>query len=508
MIMKKRITLIVAIGYLAISPKGFVCAQSGSLDLSFGTNGVVSTAMGNYGGGGLSSALQTDGKIVVAGSSTNTTSAEFGLIRYNDDGSLDASFGLGGKVRIDFTSGTDLGRSVAIQNDGKIIVAGQSYNATNIDFALVRCKTDGTLDSTFGTNGKLTTDFGNSNDVANSVVIQNDGKIVAAGYTNGGTYDDFAIIRYNSNGTLDASFGSGGKVITDNLGFNDRAFSVVLQSDGKIVVGGFSGSSDFFLTRYHTDGTLDSSFGTGGKVSTDFGNGDNGNALAIQSDGKIVLAGVVYNGSYNIFGVARYNSDGSLDNTFGTGGKTTTDFGTYCEGRSVVIQSDGKIIVGGSRNDANAQPDFALARYNNDGTLDLSFGSGGKVSNAIESTDDSGYSVLLQSDGKILLSGSTFMNSTLADGFAIARYNAESVGIAENKSINQFLLFPNPATTILFIQSSQKIKSIKCINYLGQYVEPVLTSNSINISTLSEGMYFLTITSENGMIETKKFLKQ
>jgi len=502
---KKVITLIVAIGYLAVSPNSFALAQSGSLDLTFGTGGVVSTAIG-LASGGLSSALQSDGKIIVAGSSYST-SVEFGLVRYNDNGTLDASFGSSGKVNIDFGSGTDAGNSVAIQSDGKIVMAGQSDNGTDIDFALSRCNTDGTLDNTFGTNGKLTTNFGSSNDIANSVVIQTDGKIIAAGYTNSGVYDDFAIVRYNSNGTLDAGFGVAGIVTTDNLGFNDRAFSVVLQSDGKIVVGGFSGSSDFFLTRYNTDGTLDSSFGTGGKVSTDFGNGDNGNSLAIQSDGKIILAGVVYDGSHNTFGIARYNSDGSLDNTFGSGGKTTTDFGNYCEGRSVAIQTDDKIIVGGFAHDANSQPNFALARYNSDGSLDLSFGTGGKVTTLIGPANCTGNSVLIQSDGKILLSGDAI--SSLGDPvFAIARYDVASVGIAENKENIVFLLNPNPATTILFIQSSEKIKSIKCLNYMGQYVELILTSNSIDISTLSEGAYFLNITAENGIFEPKKFLKQ
>ena len=393
--MKNKITLLAAIGYLAVLPNGFVRAQTGSLDLTFGTNGVVSTAIGLY-SGGLSSALQSDGKIIVAGSSTSTSalSGEFGLVRYNNDGTLDASFGSGGKVIINFGSGVDAGNSVAIQSDGKIVMAGQSYNGTNIDFALLRCNTDGTLDNTFGTNGKLTTNFGSSNDIANSVVIQLDGKIIAAGYTNSGAYDDFAIVRYNSDGTLDASFGVAGKVTTDYQGFSERAFSVVLQGDGKIVVGGFSGMSDFFLTRYNTDGTLDSGFGTGGKVSTDFGNGDNGNSLAIQSDGKIILAGVANNGNYNIFGIARYNSDGSLDNTFGSGGKTTTDFGKYCEGKSVAIQSDSKIIVGGLAQDANSQPNFALARYNANGSLDLSFGSGGKVTTLIGPANCSGKSVL------------------------------------------------------------------------------------------------------------------
>jgi len=212
----------------------------------------------------------------------------------------------------------------------------------------------------------VTTDFGGS-DYGFSVALQPDGKIVVAGYAGG----DFALARYNSDGALDTSFGSGGKVTTDFGGsYHPDGFSVALQPDGKIVVAGYAGG-DFALARYNSDGALDTSFGSGGKVTTDFGGSDAGYSVALQPDGKIVVAG--YAGLD--FALARYNSDGALDTSFGTGGKVTTDFsGGRDVGYSVALQPDGKIVVAGY-----AGVDFALARYNSDGALDTSFGSGGKV---------------------------------------------------------------------------------------------------------------------------------
>ena len=223
----------------------------------------------------------------------------------------------------------------------------------------------GDLDTTFGTGGKVTTDFGGS-PVGFSVAIQSDGKIVVAGYSNvGGTFG-FALARYNTNGSLDATFGTGGKVTT-NYGGDDRGYSLAIQSDGKIVVAGYSnagGTFDFALARYNTNGSLDTSFSAGGKVTTDFGGSDDlGRSVALQGDGKIVVAGDSNVGSTFDFALARYNTNGSLDTSFGAGGKVTTDFGGSGDGgRSVALQGDGKIVVAGNAA-VGGTADFALARY-------------------------------------------------------------------------------------------------------------------------------------------------
>src|SRR6266508_2775550 len=283
----------------------------------------------------------------------------------------------------------------------------------------------GQLDPTFGSSGKILTPIGSGGDGATSVAIQSDGKIVAAGYSGNGSNGDFALARYNPNGSLDSSFGSGGKVTTPMGSANDDVNSVAIQSDGKIVVAGYSRNGpndDFALARYNPDGSLDSSFGSGGKVTTPIGSSHEGAySVAIQSDGKIVAAGYSVNGIHVIFALARYNPDGSLDSSFGSGGKVTTPIGVSSDDRawSVAIQSDGKIIAAGSTAIPSGA-DFAVARYNLDGSLDASFGSGGKVITPIGSAFDGANSVAIQSDGKVVAAGYGYNGSNY--DFALARY--------------------------------------------------------------------------------------
>src|SRR5262249_44539014 len=216
--------------------------------------------------------------------------------------------------------------------------AGHTTSSSTLDFALARYNPDGSLDPTFGSSGKQTTDFFGNQDSAFGLVIQPDGKIVLAGYAHHGDdtpTSDFGLARYNPDGSLDQSFGAGGKITTDFFGSNDVAYRIALQPDGKLVLAGLTfnpatSSNDFAMARYKPDGSLDHSFGAGGKQTTDFFGGfDYAAGLAIQPDGKIVLAGVAGHGN-NVstydFALARYNQDGSLDHSFGDGGKQTTDF--------------------------------------------------------------------------------------------------------------------------------------------------------------------------------------
>jgi uncharacterized delta-60 repeat protein len=186
-----------------------VAAAEGDLDTTFDSDGKVTTAIGASDNEAYSVAIQSDGKIVAAGSSKNGSNYDFALARYNTDGTLDTNFGTGGKVITAIGSSTDVAESVAIQSDGKIVAAGFSNNGSNNDFALVRYNTNGTLDTTFDSDGKVTTAIGSANDAAYSVAIQSDGKIVAAGFSNNGSNNDFALVRYNTNGSLDTSFGTG-----------------------------------------------------------------------------------------------------------------------------------------------------------------------------------------------------------------------------------------------------------------------------------------------------------
>jgi uncharacterized delta-60 repeat protein len=329
-------------------------AAPGDLDLSFGNGGKVTT---EFGGNVRTVALQPDGKIVAGGGS-----GEWALARYNPNGSLDASFGNGGKVTTVFGVGQQAGVSdVTIQADVKIVGAGHlAVSQNSFDWALARYKLDGSLDSSFGEGGKLMTDFGGVNDQAHAIALQTDGKFVAAG--RGGASDDFAVARYNPDGSLDASFGTGGKVTTSFGSAGEQALDVALQPDGKIVAVG-SGDVDWGLARYNADGSLDATFGSGGKVTTDVPGGGAAFAVVLQNNGKIVVVGNAFVADGD-FALARYNASGSLDAGFGNGGMVTTDFGGGEQGLDGVLQLDGKIVAAGFT--IRGGSSFALARYEGD----------------------------------------------------------------------------------------------------------------------------------------------
>ena len=392
----------------------------------FSGDGIVTTAIGTSNDQGRSVTMLPDGKILVGGYAAIGSTNDFALVRYNADGSLDTSFGTGGKVT-GIGTGADVGNSVTVQADGKIIVGGYAVIGGTFDFALARYNADGSLDTSFGTGGIVTTDIGANTDQAWSVTVQADGKIVVGGNALIGGTSDLALVRYNANGTLDTSFGAGGIVTTAIDTGTDVAYSVTVQSDGRIVVGGYAligGTDDFALVRYNADGSLDTSFGTGGIVTTDIGtDADVGYSVAVQADGKIVIGGAAVIDSNAVFAVVRYDADGSLDLSFGTSGKVTTAIGMSNGNRaSVTVQSDGRIVVGGSAF-ISTNYDFALVRYNADGSLDTSFGTGGIVTTDIGTNTDVGYGVTVQADGKIVVGGFAKIGST--NDFALVRYNAD-----------------------------------------------------------------------------------
>ena len=346
-------------------------------------------------------------------------------------GDLDLFFGQAGRVTIDFNRSTDRASAVAIQTDGKLVAGGFAFSngvvPTSIDlFALVRLNSDGTLDNSFGTGGKATTDFGGAVNEIKALAIQSDGKIVAAGFVQGNlTGYDFGLARFNSNGSLDSTFGLGGKVQTDFSGFSDFAYSVIVRPDGKIVVGGSSQTVrgfDFALARYNANGSLDSTFGSGGKVTLDFfSREDEALAIAEQSDGKIVAVGYV-GGSGNLedFGLARFNADGSVDSTFGTEGKVATDFGFRDKIFAVVIQPDGKIVGAGYAGDStDLNYGFALARYSANGSRDKTFGDKGKVVTRFSGRRDEAHALALDRAGRLIAAGLVNI------GFAVARYGID-----------------------------------------------------------------------------------
>jgi uncharacterized delta-60 repeat protein len=406
--------------------------NAGSLDPTFGVGGLVIPAF-DMARDAYQEALQSDGKIVVAGSFTPdppTPAWLFTVARYNPDGSPDTSFGQGGFSYVRDFIGQAFG--VAIQNDGKIVVAGETDHGLNpvtgfyqVTFAVARFNSDGSLDSTFGNGGEVITDFGRDLNLGHRVIIQPDGKIVVSGvsaddppYSGYAGYGwAYSLVRYNSNGSLDSTFGSGGVVLSHfpNVDDNLSIQNLALDADGRILLIG-SGvgpiSTDFLVVRYNQDGSLDDSFGASGKVLIDFsGNIDSPVDLAVQPNGKILVVGnSLYPGifvfvpetpppgwipqggpyGYGYFTVppknnlvmARLNPDGTLDDSFGIGGEVVTSI--HDKALGIALQPDGKIIVASS--DENTL--LTVSRYTVDGMPDASFGTGGVTTTDISSNSD------------------------------------------------------------------------------------------------------------------------
>jgi uncharacterized delta-60 repeat protein len=320
-------------------------------------------------------------------------------------GDLDLTFSDDGRQLTDF-GGDEGATSVALQADGRIVAAG----GRDGDFALARYLPNGVLDPGFGT---ITTDFGAS-ESAWAVAVQVDGRIVVAGSTD----FDVALARYEPDGSLDASFAGDGTVTTD-FGGMDGLGGMALQPDGRIVVAGWR-DDDFALARYHADGSLDTSFSADGILITDVGGIDQADAVAIQPDGKIVAAG----GSMADFAVVRYEADGALDPAFAGDGTQHTDFGGGASAHALAIGADGRIVAGGSTGAGSDWSDVALARYRADGSLDPSFGTGGRQTTDID-FEDSAYDVALQDDGRIIVAGTASPDFVIGrSDFAVARYGA------------------------------------------------------------------------------------
>ncbi len=331
------------------------------------------------------------------------------------DGKLDKSFGDKGIVITDLYHDNDYCKSMAIQKDGKIILAGFTDNGTNEDFALCRFHPDGALDTLFGTKGKIITPVGHDYDLAYAVKIQSSGKIIAAGYTGDEKHEDFVLVRYNSDGKIDSSFGNKGIVITSIGKISDNLFALEVLPDDKIIAAGNTNNgtmSGFVLVKYQQNGQTDMQFGTDGIVITYFDNAEaTADALVLQKDGKIILGGSVRKNIYSDFALVRYLPNGLTDTTFGKNGTVLTSISKNNDNvTSLLIQPDGKIIAGGNTF-FNNKNDFAAVRYLPDGAVDTTFGNKGIVINDEDGANEFSSISLLQEDGKILLIGNTTSDS-------------------------------------------------------------------------------------------------
>jgi uncharacterized delta-60 repeat protein len=335
-------------------------------------------------------------------------------------GDLDASFGNGGKVITAVGASSDLAFGAALQPDGKIIVIGHCSNSNGSDFCVARYLPNGALDTSFNASGKRVTAIGLGSDYGRAVALQRDSKIVVVGECLNGNNYDFCLARYLPDGALDTSFNGTGKVISTIGANDDTANAVAMQPDDKIVVAGQCGIKSC-VARYLPNGALDMSFnGTGFSISTNGLSDYHNTSVVLQADGKIVIAATCHNGNNYDFCVSRYLPNGALDTSFSGSGNQITPIGQGDDfARAVALQPDGKIVVAGSCFNGNSN-DFCLARYLSNGTLDANFNTSGKLISAVGASGAFARSLALQPDGKIIVAGSCVSGTGI--DFCVARY--------------------------------------------------------------------------------------
>jgi uncharacterized delta-60 repeat protein len=494
-----------------------ITAQSGSLDLTFDIDGKVITAIGSSDEIASDMALQPDGKILICGYSDNGDHNEIAVLRYNTNGTLDNTFSTDGIVTTSIGLSDNKAHALTLQSDGKIVVAGYYYNGSSNDFAVLRYNTDGSLDTSFDNDGISTLGFGeNTNDRAFDCAIQIDGKIVVVGYnTVVKGSRDFAVARFNVNGSLDLTFNAVGYVSTLIEEGMDEGRSVAIQTDGKIVVTGFS--FDFFkrefaTVRYNANGSLDTTFDTDGICTTSVGVVDDAAYdVVLQNDGKIVATGYSSTGSTYEFALVRYNTDGSLDSTFGSEGAVLTAVSDAADvPYALSIAADGKILAAGT-----SEYDVALVRYNTNGELDATFNTDGIVTTDFDSplTDDVAEAMLIQPDGKILVAGYADIGGSNLD-IVLARYNNNATSNLDAHKVfaGEVTIYPNPFNdqTTLEFQATKHNATIQIFDAMGNKLEHIenVSGNTFRLhrNALAGGIYFLFVEQNNEPIIAEKII--
>ncbi len=389
---------------------------------------------------------------------------------YEAKGITDTAFGVAGVVTTTIDASHSAIKRIACQADGKILAGGYSNDSSIVSFALLRYTTAGALDDTFGISGVVTTTIGASSEIC-GITLQTDGKIVACGLSDG----NLAIARYTITGTLDAAFSTDG-IVTDTALSYYSTNDVVIQSDGKIVIGGAynDGTLMSCLTRYTATGALDTTFGVNGVVTSTIGTYYLAPRITRQSDDKIIAAGYASaGGGDNYFALTRYTADGALDDTFGISGVVTTTFGTGLDdgAQAVAMQADGKILAGGWSLEGTPYG-IALCRYTSSGVLDTAFDSDGVVTTnitaPINSTETGAYAIAVQSNGKIVVAGCASTGGP--NYFFLARYAATGA-LDTSFGANGVLVGRMGGTSDYFddmlIQPDGYIVGAGCANYGG-----------------------------------------
>lgn len=508
-----------AIAFFVVTLHCILTSQEpGSLDAGFGDGGKVSVTIS----GGFDEAhalvVQPDGKILAAG----LAGGAFGVARFLADGNLDVSFGTGGKVRVEIGITEDAAGALALQADGKILLAGYTKNGSNPEQqnpVVLRFLANGDPDTGFGTNGRTLLAFQSGDDYGYALALQADGKILVA-CSRINPNNDFAITRLLPSGQLDSSFGTGGSTFTPIGAGEVTVNSMALQADGKIVVAGAATgttNADLALVRYRSDGFLDPNFGAGGKIltSASANTDDFGCDVAIQPDGKILALATSYsnNGMNSQWALFRFSSNGEADNAFGASGKVIVSEASTAFAEALALQSDGLLLLAGyGPGSGTSFYEFTLARFMANGDPDTSFGVNGIVQTGFGTQYASAYDVAIQPDGGIVAAGAAYFQ---AEGnFALARYSAGvQVAVVEvgTKPQPTTMVFPNPLqgdyVTLRYTLSQKNKVLIRLVDAQGRRIKTLLNASrnagqqeeNIRISSkLPDGIYFIQIQTRSG----------
>jgi uncharacterized delta-60 repeat protein len=519
---------IVMAGYSYIADYDISIARfntDGSLDNTFSGDGKLTIDFGGFDQFAGQVAIAPDGKIVVAGTTFNGLNNDILVVRVNSDGTIDNTFDGDGIAITDINLSVDYGRDVTVQTDGKIVVAGSTDDVSTLDFAVLRYNTDGTLDNTFDGDGIAITDINSNDDYARSITLQTDGKIIVAGYAYLGFFTDVAAVRYNTDGSLDNTFSFDGKAYTGVGSMDDYGNCVVVQPDGAVVISGYTNEglyNDFAVVRFTASGILDNTFDSDGVVTTNFdGYDDFSYACALQSDGKIVVVGSGSDGVVTGFALSRYNTDGSLDTDFDTDGFTLTMYPGDAYAQGVAIQADGKIVAGGYYYSANA--DYIVSRYFGECIVDNGASQAGYVITA----DAAGatYQWVDCDNGYAFIPGETGQSYTATGNgnFAViisqngcsdtsACFNVSGIGFEENKTAS-ISVYPNPANGQITVNIGQPAEgvTVKLLSLTGQVLEQRNNLSGslflLDLSAYTNGIYFVETTID-GMTRTQKVVKK
>lgn len=476
-------------------------AQEGVLDATYGTAGIVETTENHT---AYAIAIQTDGKIIFAGSKWDAAiGVNFGIFRHNSDGSVDMTFGTNGTTSFDFFTASDEIKGIEVLSNGKILVAGIIVEASTRKLGLARLNADGSIDNTFGTSGKVVLAIPSATNLdISSMKLLPSGKILIAGTTDG--YSTSVIIQLDASGNLDTAFDTDGIYTTSTL---STIQSLAIQSDGKILA---SGASTFnaAIIRLNANGSSDNTFGVNGKYtnSTMLFGGLKA-FVDLTPDGQILSA--FGSSASTTVSYMKLTSSGTLDNSYATSGVGLFDVAGNDYPNAMKALANGKMVITGSGYINSSTTDGYIARVNADGTMDNSFGTNGVTITSIRPTEEDNFLDLeIQADGKVVIVGNQCGGSCR---YTSARYTSSNgVGVSEITN-NTFTIYPNPVQHTLNIQAIDlnSIENYSIITLDGKTMQrDRLNQASIDLSNLESGVYLLQLTSIDGTIATTRFFKQ